>query len=146
MTSKAILLGHTKDQDTSARCWLTRYFHSGASKGSWMSIWENGETYDMKYIILLKFSDNSGNAAEYVNAHKEWLNEGIEDGVFLMAGTLGSGMGGAIIAQDSSLEAIEIRVNADPFVKAQVVRAEILEFALSVAAKDLQFLIPRDAA
>ena len=93
------------------------------------------------HIILLKFTDNRHNAAQHLPGHKAWLARGLEDGMFLMAGNLGSNLGGAILAHDTSLAAIQGRVSEDPFVRENVVTAEVLEFSPSVANKDFQFIL-----
>ena len=96
------------------------------------------------HIILLRFSDNRQNAAQHLSGHKAWLSRGIEDGVFLVAGTLGSNLGGAILAHGASSAEIEDRVNEDPFVQENVVSAEVLEFSPSVASEDFQFVLKQE--
>lgn len=98
------------------------------------------------YIIFLKFSENRKNAAQYMAGHKKWLSDGIKDGDFLMAGTLGNGLGGAVLARGGSLAAMQDLVNEDPFVRAKVVTAEIHEFTPSVAADAFQALLVKEAA
>lgn len=96
------------------------------------------------HIILLKFTDNRQNAAQHLPGHKAWLARGLEDGVFLMAGTLGSNLGGAILARSGSLANIQARVNEDPFVRENIVSVEVLEFSPSVASRDFQFLLEQE--
>lgn len=96
------------------------------------------------HIILLRFSDNRQNAAQHLPGHKAWLKQGIKDGVFLMAGTLGSNLGGAILAHGTSSAEIQDRVNEDPFVRENVVSAEVLEFSPSVASEDFQFVLQQE--
>ncbi len=98
------------------------------------------------YIIFLKFAENRKNAAQYLAGHKKWLSDGIEDGTFLMAGSLGNGLGGAVLALNEPLAAIQSRVKKDPFVKAKVVAAEIYEYMPSVAGEKFQFLMTEEAA
>jgi len=93
------------------------------------------------YIILLRFSRNRQAAADHMAGHKAWLAKGFEDGAFLMAGSIGPGQGGAVIARGASLEAVEEIVKSDPFVREDVVEAEILAFAASAARDDLRFLL-----
>ncbi len=81
------------------------------------------------FIVLLKFSDNKGNASQFMEGHKEWIKRGFDDGVFLLAGSLQPNLGGALVAHDTSLSELQSRVNADPFVAEKVVSAEILEIA-----------------
>lgn len=96
------------------------------------------------HIILLKFTGNRRNAAQHLPGHKAWLARGSEDGVFLMAGTLGSNLGGAILARGVSLAKIQDRVNEDPFVRENIVSAEVLEFSPSIASEGLQFLLEQE--
>ena len=96
------------------------------------------------HIILLRFSDDRQNATRHLPGHNAWLKRGIEDGVFLMAGSLGSNLGGAILAHGASRAKIQDRVNEDPFVRENVVSAEVLEFSPSVASEDFQFVLKRE--
>lgn len=96
------------------------------------------------HIIILKFTDNGRNAAQHLPGHKAWLARGLEDGVFLLAGGLGSNLGGAILARGVSPAKIQDRVNEDPFVRENIVSAEVLEFSPSVASEDLRFLLAQE--
>jgi uncharacterized protein YciI len=93
------------------------------------------------FIVLLRFSANKGRAAEFMDGHKQWIRRGIEDGAFLLAGSLQPGLGGAIVALDTSLAALQSRINLDPFVTHDVVSAEILQITPSVADERLKFLL-----
>jgi uncharacterized protein YciI len=95
------------------------------------------------YIILLKFTPNRHLATKHLPGHKAWLARGFEDGLFLMAGMLGSNLGGAILTRSAcSVELLE-RVNDDPFVAENIVEAEVLDFSPAFASKDLQFLLEK---
>lgn len=93
------------------------------------------------FIILLRFSDNKGNAGQFMEGHKEWLKRGFDDGVFLLAGSLQPNLGGGVVAHDTSRSDLESRVNTDPFVAEKVVEAEILEITPSKADARLDFLL-----
>ena len=93
------------------------------------------------FIVLLKFSANRGRAAEFMEGHKQWIRRGIEDGIILLAGSLQPGLGGAIVALDSSLAALQSRFNLDPFVTQDVVSVEILEITPSTVDDRLKFLL-----
>ncbi len=93
------------------------------------------------FIVLLKFSDNKGNASQFMEGHNEWVKRGFDDGVFLLAGSLQPNLGGGIVAHNASLSDLQIRVNADPFVAEKVVQAEILEIIPSKADAQLHFLL-----
>lgn len=96
------------------------------------------------HIILLKFTSNRHNAARHLPGHKAWLTRGLEDGTFLLAGSLGSDLGGAIFARGVSPATIRDRVNEDPFVRENIVSAEVLEFSPSVASEGFQFLLEQE--
>jgi uncharacterized protein YciI len=93
------------------------------------------------FIVLLKFSDNKDQAAQFMEAHNEWIKRGFDDDVFLLAGSLQPKLGGGIVAHNTSLADLEIRVNGDPFVAENVVSAEILELTPSKSDDRLQFLL-----
>ena len=93
------------------------------------------------FIVLLKFSDNKGQAGQFMDGHNAWLRRGFDDGVFLLAGSLQPGLGGGIVAHDTSLSDLQSRVNADPFVAEKVVEAEILEITPAKADTRLNFLL-----
>ena len=93
------------------------------------------------FVVLLKFSDNKGEAGQFMEGHKEWIKRGFDDGVFLLAGSLQPNMGGGIVAHNTSLPDLQSRVNTDPFVAENVVDAEILEFTPAKADARLNFLL-----
>lgn len=93
------------------------------------------------FVVLLRFSDNKGKASQFMEGHKEWIQRGFGDGVFLLAGGLQPNLGGGIVAHHTSLSDLQSRVNADPFVAEKVVNAEILEITPSRADARLNFLL-----
>lgn len=93
------------------------------------------------FIVLLKFSDNKSQAGELMAGHNDWVKRGMDDGVFLLVGSLQPNMGGGIVAHNTSLSDLEVRVESDPFVAANVVSAEILEITPSRTDDRLQFLM-----
>lgn len=94
------------------------------------------------HIVLLRFSENRELAGQFMDGHRAWLKRGFDDEVFLLAGTLGSDVGGGILADGETLSGLQARVNEDPFVAEGVVTAEILEFAPAKADARLAFLLP----
>ena len=93
------------------------------------------------FVVLLKFSDNKANASQFMEGHKEWIKRGFDDGVFLLAGSLQPKLGGGIVAHNTSLPDLQNRMNTDPFVAENVVKAEILEIAPAKADARLSFLL-----
>ena len=93
------------------------------------------------FIVLLKFSSNKGQAGQFMEGHNEWIKRGLDDGVFLLVGSLQPNLGGGIVAHNTSPSDLQNRVNDDPFVAENVVSAEILEIAPSQADERLKFLL-----
>jgi uncharacterized protein YciI len=93
------------------------------------------------FVILLRFSANESQAAQFMEGHKRWLQRGFDAGVFLLAGTLQPKLGGAIVAQGPSLPELRARLEDDPFVAEGIVSAEVLEIAVSRADERLEFLL-----
>ena len=93
------------------------------------------------FVVLLKFSRNKAEASRFIEGHKAWIKRGFEEGVFLLVGNLQPGLGGGILAHNTSLSELQDRLNADPFVAEDVVSGEILEIAASRAEPRLDFLL-----
>jgi uncharacterized protein YciI len=93
------------------------------------------------FIVLLRFSDNKPAAPQYMAAHNAWIRQGLDDGVFLLAGTIQPGTG-ALLAHNTTAAELEVRVKTDPFVAEDVVRAEIIEVTPGVADERVSFLLP----
>lgn len=93
------------------------------------------------FIVLLKFSFNKAKAGQFMEAHNAWLKQGFADGVFLLAGSIKPGLGGAILAHGVAAGDLQQRIDADPFVAEDVVRAEIVEIAPSKTDARLNFMV-----
>jgi uncharacterized protein YciI len=92
------------------------------------------------FVVLLKFSSNKSRASEFMEGHKEWIKRGFDDGVFVLVGNLQPGLGGGIIAHNTSEPDLQRRVSSDPFVVEDVVSAEIVEIAPSRVDERLRFM------
>lgn len=93
------------------------------------------------YVVFLTFSANRDQAPAHMEGHKAWLAEGFEAGVFLLAGSLQPGRGGAILAAGCSRAELEARMAADPFVQHDVAQPEIHEISASRVQDHLSFLL-----
>ena len=93
------------------------------------------------FMISLKFAENKAEAPAHMDAHNQWIQQGFDDGVFLLVGSLQPNLGGAILAQAGSRADIEARVRQDPFVAAGVVNAEIAEITPARRDPRLEFLM-----
>lgn len=92
------------------------------------------------FIVTLKFSDNKGQAGQFMDGHKQWIKRGFDDGVFLLVGSLQPNLGGGIVAHNTTLPDLQARVNDDPFVAQNIVSADILEIAPARTDERLSFL------
>jgi uncharacterized protein YciI len=93
------------------------------------------------FVVLLRFSDNKARAAQLMEDHKQWIKRGFDEGVFLLSGSLEAGAGGGILAHNTTLAELRGRMNEDPFVAENVVRAEIIEIAPGKADERVAFLL-----
>ncbi|MET9883280.1 hypothetical protein ABZZ20_08990 [Streptomyces sp. NPDC006430] len=92
------------------------------------------------YVTLLRFSANKAAAAEHMAGHQNWIRQGVEDGIFLLVGSIQPGQGGAVLATGITLEDLQARVAEDPFVLHDVVTAEVIEIAPNLTDPRLAFL------
>lgn len=90
-------------------------------------------------IITLRFADKT-KASQLMDGHNAWIKRGFDDGVFLLVGSLQPNAGGVILAHNATPEAIDARVQDDPFVAEGVVSAEILTIAPGRTDDRLAFL------
>jgi len=93
------------------------------------------------FIVELKFAENKSKAGQFMEGHNAWLQQGFDDGVFLLAGSLQPNLGGAVVAHGVSRADLEARVNEDPFVAEGIVSAGITELTPSRADTRLGFLV-----
>lgn len=93
------------------------------------------------FVVLLKFSGDKSRAGQFLEGHKAWIKRGFDDGVFLLTGSLQPNAGGGIVAHNTTRSDLQKRVDDDPFVAQEIVRAEILELAPSKVDERLGFLL-----
>ena len=92
------------------------------------------------FIVFLRFGENKAAAKEYMAAHNDWIAKGMSDGVFMTVGSLQPNAGGCVLMHGESLEAVEKRIQLDPFVEHKVVEAEIHEVSVHKTDARLDFL------
>lgn len=92
------------------------------------------------FFVQLKFASNKAAAPQFMEAHNAWIGEGFAEGVFLITGSLVPGLGGAVLAHNTTREALEARVAADPFVAEGIVSVEISEVKPGRVDARLEFL------
>jgi len=92
------------------------------------------------FIIFLRFSDNKPKASEFMPQHNQWIQNGFDKGIFLLVGSLQDSMGGGIIAHNISRDELQQEINNDPFVKENIVTAEIIEISPAKFDERLGFI------
>jgi uncharacterized protein YciI len=95
------------------------------------------------FVVLLRFSENKDKARDFMEGHNQWIKQGFEDKAFWLMGSLQPGLGGSIIVHGESREALENRINQDPFVTENIVTAEILEIEPKKADERLDFVLAK---
>lgn len=90
------------------------------------------------HMIFLRFGPNRALASQWMAAHKEWIAQGIADGVFLFAGSLDNGQGGTVLATGEAPELLAARVRRDPFVEHGIVSADIVAIRPAIVAPALR--------
>lgn len=93
------------------------------------------------FIVFLRFSTQKDQASAWMEGHKQWIDMGLRDGVFVLVGSLKPNGGGVVLAHGVSRAELQERVSRDPFVEHDVVSAEIVEFAPSRVDDRLRFLV-----
>ncbi len=93
------------------------------------------------YIIFLKFGPNRSRAGQWMTEHMHWIQQGIDDGVFLAAGSLDDARGGAVLAASAARNVLLTRVQQDPFVVHGVVVADVHAIAPSLMAPGMAELL-----
>lgn len=92
------------------------------------------------YVIVLKLTERKDRAGEFMEAHRDWIRRGFDDGLLLLVGTIRPGLGGLLLAQCPSRSELEERVAADPFVAQGIAVAEILDVGPSRVDERLALL------
>lgn len=92
------------------------------------------------FIVYLRFGVQKDRATEFMGKHVEWIRAGIDDGVFLFAGSLPDGHGGVLLAYGLTQESLKERLDDDPFVANEVVTVEIVPVSLGLTQERVDFL------
>jgi uncharacterized protein YciI len=92
------------------------------------------------FIVLLRFTEHRRKATELMAGHNAWIQQGFDDGAFVLSGGLQPGLGGVVLARAESRDVLEQRLARDPFVVERVVSVEILEVAVARVEPRLNFL------
>ena len=92
------------------------------------------------FIILLTYLRSPAEVDRFLAAHRAWVRQGFDDGVFLLSGGQKPRVGGALLAHGTERGELEARVALDPFVLEGMATATIIEVVLSTLDPRLGFL------
>ena len=81
------------------------------------------------FIVYLKYVDNHSQGQALMGKHESWVQQGVEDGVFITAGPIRANLGGGILAHNTTRESLQARVDENPLVREQLVIPRILSIA-----------------
>ncbi|QGG96955.1 hypothetical protein GH723_03455 [Actinomarinicola tropica] len=93
------------------------------------------------YLVTLEITDPT-HAGAHAPGHAAWIDRGVEDGVFLLVGSV-PGRGGAILARRTSEATLSARVHQDPFVAHGVATPTITEIVPSRIHPELAAAVGR---
>jgi uncharacterized protein YciI len=85
------------------------------------------------FIVLLRLADGS-KVAKHLPGHRDWLQRGFDDGVFVLTGAIPDAGGGVVLATDLTSGDLADRLAIDPFVVHGVVTPDVV--ALDVTMHD----------
>ena len=94
------------------------------------------------FIVFLRFSNNKPKAGEFMVGHNAWIARGLDEGTFILVGSLQPALGGVVIAHGIGRADLDARLAEDPFVANDIVRAEVFELSPAKADERLAFLLP----
>jgi uncharacterized protein YciI len=97
------------------------------------------------FVIVLTYRAELAQIDAALAEHVAWLDEQYAAGVFLASGRRVPRVGGVILARGLSREALQQRIEQDPFHQRGLADYEVVEFVPSRAAPGLEGLLPRSA-
>ncbi|RCS22780.1 hypothetical protein DUT91_14820 [Phyllobacterium salinisoli] len=92
------------------------------------------------FIVILRFSNNKAQAAQFLEGHNAWIKRGFDSGTFLLVGSLQLNAGGTLLAHNVDRKSLEALIEEDPFVAEGVVSAEVHEVTPGRVDERLIFL------
>lgn len=95
------------------------------------------------YIVFLRFGTHRDQAGAWMAEHRQWIQQGIDDGLFLLAGSLDNAQGGVVLVASSDGDAVRARVGRDPFVVHGVVTPEVVAVTPARMADGMAGLLRR---
>jgi uncharacterized protein YciI len=81
----------------------------------------------------LQRSSTGTKVPDHLEGHRQWLQQGFDDGVFFLTGGIREAGGGAILAAGLTLNELTARLSDDPFVVHGVVETpEVVDLEVTI--------------
>ncbi|MGB5948135.1 MAG: YciI family protein [Parvibaculum sp.] len=90
----------------------------------------------MLYLDILKYVRPVAEVDAHLEAHREWLRQGFDEGLVLMAGRRDPRVGGVILIKASSIEEARSYAEADPFITAGVAEYDLIAWEPTLRTAD----------
>lgn len=90
----------------------------------------------MLYLDILKYVRPVAEVDAHLEAHREWLRQGFDEGLVLMAGRRDPRMGGVILIKASTLDEARRYAEADPYITAGVAEYDLIAFEPTLRSAD----------
>lgn len=90
---------------------------------------------NITYKVSLEIIDS------YIEEHRDFLNRGYTENIFLASGPKKPRIGGIILAQSHTIQELENFIMNDPFIKYDLVTYEIIEFLATKTNQELKYLL-----
>ena len=91
------------------------------------------------HVVLLRLADDT-KVSEHLAGHRQWLQQGFDDGVFFLTGGIRQAGGGIVLAAGPVLKELTARLAEDPFIVHGVVTPEVIELDVTMNNPRLAFL------
>jgi len=92
------------------------------------------------FVIVIRYKVPLTQIDSALAAHRDWLDKGFRDGVFILAGPQNPRTGGVIMAQNTSREELLVRLGEDPFNKKGLSDFELIDMVVRKTDPRLEFL------
>lgn len=92
------------------------------------------------YFLHVNLTQKPGSLDAQKDAHLVWVNENVENGIFLLASAKVSGLGGMIVAKSIARESLHKIIAQDPYVTHDLVEYQIIDVDVKMTQPELEFL------
>jgi uncharacterized protein YciI len=90
------------------------------------------------FIVLLTYKADLAELDKHLDAHRDWLREGVASGRLMVAGRLVPRTGGALFVRAADKAEAQAWIDTDPFAVAGLADYQLLEFDPTVIAPGLE--------